>query len=582
MSDDAAPAPAPPLPTLPPEALGGLAAHAERGWVEGLPADPVGAEGGRRSREVRGAAYSWVWPERPPAPRLLAASADAGALLGLGAEELEGEDLGRWLSGAALLRGARPYATCYGGHQFGAWAGQLGDGRALCLGSYEGPPLSAAQAALHGVADPARPRWEVQLKGAGRTPYSRRGDGRAVLRSSLRELVCSEAMWALGVPTTRALSLVATGERVWRDPLYDGRPRAEPGAVVCRLAPSFLRFGHLELPASRGEWGVAAALLDVSVERDFAPAWRLAGEGVDALSAEERRARWFEEVSARTLRLMVEWTRVGFVHAVMNTDNLSALGLTVDYGPYGWLDDVDLSWTPNTSDAAERRYRFGAQPLCARWGLSRLAHAIAPLAAGGAPRLSETLEAWLPAYERAESALLARKVGFGAPRAESAEVLRALDGAGVDMTLFFAALRALPLDEGAGGAAARAAHLAGCLYAPEELPAARRKRLAARREGLWAWLERYAGAARAEVAREGAGPRDARLGATNPALTPRNFLTQEAVDAAERGDLSPLWALLEALRDPYAPLTGRRASFARRRPAWALERFGCSALSCSS
>ena len=566
-------------PSLPASALGGLAGRAERGWTEGLPADPVAGGG---PREVRGAAYSWVWPEAPPAPRLLASSPEAGALLGLTAEDLAGGDLARWLSGAALLSGARPYATCYGGHQFGSWAGQLGDGRALCLGSYEGPPLSAAQAALHGVSDPARPRWEVQLKGAGRTPYSRRGDGRAVLRSSLRELVCSEAMWALGVPTTRALSLVSTGERVWRDPLYDGRPRAEEGAVVCRLAPSFLRFGHLELPASRGDLELTAALLDLSIERDFAPAWRAAEEGVDALAPAARRARWFEEVSARALRLVVEWTRVGFVHAVMNTDNLSVLGLTIDYGPYGWLDDVDLSWTPNTSDAAERRYRFGAQALCARWGLSRLAYAVAPLVGGGAERLIEDLEGWTQRYERAEGEALARKVGLSAPCEESAGVMRALNGAGVDMTLFFRALRDLPLGEGEEGRAARAAHLDPCLYTPEEL--APTPLSAARREGVWAWVEEYAARARAEL-RAGVGverERQAQMDRANPAITPRNFLTQEAIDAAEEGDLAPLHALLEALRDPYAPATGARAALARRRPSWARQRFGCSALSCSS
>lgn len=569
----------PPPPSLPADALGGLAAREERGWVSALPADPVE---GSTPREVRGAAYSCVWPSPPPSPQPLATSPEAGALLGLTPEDLASDDLTRWLSGAALLSGARPYATCYGGHQFGSWAGQLGDGRAMCLGSYEGPSLSPDQARLHGVGDPERPRWEVQLKGAGRTPYSRRGDGRAVLRSSLRELVCSEAMWALGVPTTRALSLIATGERVWRDPLYDGRPRAEAGAVVCRLAPSFLRFGHLELPASRGDLALTSALVDLSIERDFAPAWRLAGEGVESLSPQERRARWFEEVSARTLRLMVEWARVGFVHAVMNTDNLSVLGLTIDYGPYGWLDDVDLSWTPNTSDAAERRYRFSAQPLCARWGLSRLAYALAPIVGGGADRLVADLEGWLPRYEAAEGEMLARKVGFAAPREESAGVMRTLDGAGVDMTLFFSALSDLPLAEGPEGRAAREAHLAGCLYAPEELPAGARARAAERREGVWAWLEGYAAAARGEVEREGSAPRLARLRAANPCLTPRNFLTQEAIDAAEAGDLSVLRALLEALRDPYAPLTGARAPLARRRPAWALERFGCSALSCSS
>ncbi len=258
------------------------------------------------------------------------------------------------LAGNTLADGSVPYAACYGGHQLGTWAGQLGDGRAITLGEVTHEGLT----------------WELQLKGAGPTPYSRRADGRAVLRSSLRELVCSEAMFHLGVPTTRALSLVLTGEHVIRDLLYDGNARPEPGAVVCRVAPTFLRFGSYEIHAARGELGLLRQLVDYTRERFFA------GRST---------AEMFAEIAHTTAFMVTEWLRVGFVHGVMNTDNMSILGLTIDYGPYGWLESFDLDWTPNTTDASNRRYRFGNQAAIAHWNLAQLARALAKVVDDVAP-----------------------------------------------------------------------------------------------------------------------------------------------------------------------------------------------------
>ncbi|MFN3631149.1 MAG: protein adenylyltransferase SelO family protein, partial [Casimicrobiaceae bacterium] len=281
----------------------------------------------RRSRAVHGALYTLTPPTPVAAPRLLAAWPEVKSLLGL-----EGVDLAvaPWLaalSGNGLVPGMQTYATAYGGHQFGHWAGQLGDGRALMLGE---------------LVTPDGARYELQLKGAGPTPFSRRADGRAVLRSSIREFLCSEAMHQLGVPTTRALSLVATGEQVERDMFYDGHPELEPGAIVCRVAPSFLRFGHFELLASRGERELLSRLVDYVIEGWYP-------EVHEAAPGAARIAAWFGEVCARTARLVAEWMRVGFVHGVMNTDNMSILGLTIDYGPYGWIDAFDPAWTPNTT-----------------------------------------------------------------------------------------------------------------------------------------------------------------------------------------------------------------------------------------
>ena len=242
------------------------------------------------------------------------------------------------LAGNRVLEGMAPYAARYGGHQFGVWAGQLGDGRAITLAE---------------IAAPDGRRHDVQLKGAGRTPYSRTADGRAVLRSSVREFICSEAMHWLGVPTTRALALVATGESVIRDMFYDGNPEPEPGAIVCRVAPTFVRFGNFEILAAHDEIDTLRRLADYVIVRHFPE--------LGTPSAEVY-ARWFREVCRRTAVMVAEWTRVGFVHGVMNTDNMSVLGLTIDYGPYGWLEGFDPMWTPNTTDAQGRRYRFGAQP----------------------------------------------------------------------------------------------------------------------------------------------------------------------------------------------------------------------------
>src|SRR5690242_2548614 len=220
-------------------------------FVDELPADP---ETGLRVRQVYGALYSRVDPTPVAAPRLIAYSREVAALLDIDEESIESPAFAQVFGGNALLEGMQPYAANYGGHQFGTWAGQLGDGRAITLGE---------------TITKTGERWELQLKGAGRTPYSRTADGRAVLRSSVREFLCSEAMYHLGVPTTRALSLVATGEQVVRDMFYDGHPRAEPGAIVCRVAPSFIRFGNFELPSSRDDVALLRRLVDFTVRRDF-------------------------------------------------------------------------------------------------------------------------------------------------------------------------------------------------------------------------------------------------------------------------------------------------------------------------
>lgn len=518
-------------------------------FVRHLPGDPSGE---RRSRQVLGACYSLTEPTPVAAPRLLAWVPEVGELLGIPASAAQG--LADVLAGNRRLPGMAPYAACYGGHQFGHWAGQLGDGRAITLGE---------------VLDGAGRRWDLQLKGAGPTPYSRRADGRAVLRSSIRELLASEAMFHLGVPTTRALSLVTTGERVVRDMFYDGNPQQEPGAIVCRVAPSFLRFGNFELFASRGEHEVLRRLADYTLSHHFP---ELGAPSPTTYAA------WFAEVCRRTAVMVAHWMRVGFVHGVMNTDNMSILGLTIDYGPFGWLDDYDPSWTPNTTDATGRRYRYANQPKIAEWNLVQLANAIYPLVEAVEP-LEAALAGFRATFEGTFREMMGHKLGFVRLLDEDdallVELLAVLQQAETDMTLFFRHLAELPLapeEVAASTDAALLAPLRGALYAPEALTPAQEARTAA-------WFRRYL--ARAAAEDQPPEARRQRMNRTNPKYVPRNYVAQVAIDAAEAGDPSVLAELLEVLRRPYDEQPGRER-WAEKRPEWARHRPGCSALSCSS
>ncbi len=516
--------------------------HFDNRLVRELPGD---GDVRNHPRQVLGALWSPVMPTPVVAPCLLAHSREMAQELGLDEHELSSPAWVAALAGNALLPGMTAYATCYGGHQFGSWARQLGDGRAIFLGE---------------TVNRAGQRFELQLKGAGPTPYSRHADGRAVLRSSIREFLCSEAMHYLGVPTTRALSLVTTGEAVVRDMFYDGNPVEEPGAVVCRVAPSFIRFGHFELPAARGDAVLLRQLVDFTIARDFPE--------MMAASEVERLWRWFVEICERTARLMVHWMRVGFVHGVMNTDNMSILGLTIDYGPYGWVDDFDPGWTPNTTDAAGRRYCFGRQPEIARWNLERLAEALAQIAPEpGALALG--FERYDECYNAGFRETFAAKFGFVAWREPDAVLIEdgftLLHGAEVDMTSFFRRLALVDIE------APELATLRDAFYRAE---------LFARHEAdLTAWLARWASRMRSD--NESEESRVARMNAANPRYVLRNYLAQQAIDRAEQGDPAMIHELLDVLRHPYTEQAGRE-SFAALRPEWARHKAGCSMLSCSS
>ncbi|MGH8762508.1 MAG: protein adenylyltransferase SelO [Nitrosospira sp.] len=535
-------------------------AQFDNSFVRELPGD---AETHNTPRTVRNACYTRVDPTPVPAPRLLAWAEPIGELLGISHPASPAGPAVEILGGNRILPGMQPYAARYGGHQFGHWAGQLGDGRAITLGELLGPDGK---------------RWEFQLKGAGRTPYSRTADGRAVLRSSVREFLCSEAMHHLGVPTTRALSLVATGEKVVRDMFYDGNPQAEMGAIVCRVAPSFVRFGNFEILAVHRELDAHKRLADYVIRQHFPEL----GE-----PSPSTYARWFEEICRRTGVLVAHWMRVGFVHGVMNTDNMSILGLTIDYGPYGWLEGFDLQWTPNTTDAQGRRYCFGNQPEITQWNLTHLATALSPLIEDRAV-LEHGLAVFGEAFQDEWRGVLADKLGLVALGQEGDDILLSdlfdlLQQAETDMTIFFRGLMAIPMDGTANtmNDAALAGLLRRAFYTEEGLAHAHSGRLAG-------WLRRYiartrmdAKATNIEDLTKFASARLERMRCANPKYVLRNYMAQQAIEALEQGDASVITRLMEVLKHPYDEQPAHE-ELAGRRPEWARNKVGCSALSCSS
>ena len=509
-----------------------------------LPADP---ESGNSRRQVMSSCYSYVTPTSVKAPQLIIYSQEVAEQLDLSSQDCESNLFTQVFSGNTLLDGMKPYAQCYGGHQFGNWAGQLGDGRAINLGEVKN------NLGQHHV---------LQLKGAGETPYSRTADGLAVLRSSVREFLCSEAMFHLGVPTTRALSLVTTGENVVRDMFYDGRPKEEPGAIVCRVAPSFLRFGSYEIFSARGDIDNLRHLVDYTIRTDFP---HLGEPSVDVY------LQWFSEVCERTAEMIVHWMRVGFVHGVMNTDNMSILGLTIDYGPYGWLEDFDPNWTPNTTDASGRRYRFGNQSQIAQWNLFQLANALYPLIEQAEP-LQDIIGDYVEIYQEKVQAMRCQKLGLNhydeELHQELHEVLQLVE---TDMTIFYRKLANITTSDSSSDEEVFSI-VSDAYYDIDSINDESRNRIVA-------WLQQY----RQQLLKDGIEDKERKviMNATNPKYVLRNYLAQLAIDDAEQGDFDLIHTLHECLRHPYDEQDNME-QFAAKRPDWARDRAGCSMLSCSS
>ncbi len=518
-----------------------------------LPADPNPSN---VPHQAPGAMFTRVDPTPTAAPEVISVADEVAEMLGLTAEQLASDEFRDMVTGNLVLPGMDSFAMRYGGHQFGNWAGQLGDGRAINLGE---------------LVTPDGQRQTLQLKGAGRTSYSRTADGLAVLRSSIREYLCSEAMFHLGVPTTRALSLSLTGDQVMRDMLYDGHPALEPGAVVCRVAPSFIRFGSFELPASMGEFDELRALADFTIREYYPELWP-----ADGNPTPETYTAFYAEVVKRTAETIVHWQRVGFVHGVMNTDNLSILGLTIDYGPYGWLENYDPNWTPNTTDRHGKRYRFGNQPGIGQWNLAQLGNALYPLVED-ADALQLAIDGYVTHFQSQHQDMMRSKLGLAEWDADRDEplmvdMLDLLQDAETDMTLFYRGLANVSTDDGIA-ADDRFAPLLDAFYVPDE-------QLTDELRGRWdSWLDTYVARVRSEGTDDGER-RDA-MNAVNPLYVMRNYLAQLAIDKSETGDHSGVTELLDVMRNPYVEQPGKE-EFAAKRPDWARSRVGCSMLSCSS
>ena len=472
--------------------------------------------------------YTRLAPTPLPDPYLVCVSPAAAALIDLDPHTCATEPCVQTLSGNRTPPNALPLAAVYAGHQFGGWAGQLGDGRAILLGDVPAP------------GSPAPGTLEVQLKGAGLTPYSRMGDGRAVLRSSIREFLCSEAMAALGIPTSRALCVVGSAYRVQRETL-------ETTAVVTRLAPSFVRFGSFEHWSTRNDIAALQTLADYVLERCYP----------DLRAAENPYAALLAEVTRRTAHLMAQWQAVGFMHGVMNTDNMSILGLTIDYGPFGFMETFDDDHICNHTDE-HGRYSYRMQPRIGHWNCAALGQALLPLI-GEVEAAQAALDLYQAAYIAHWDDVMHAKLGLATTQPDDAGLLAhlftLLQESQVDFTCFFRRLGHLQQDHPAADTPLQA--------------------LCNDRAAFDAWATRYRTRLHAEQSAD--IPRHRAMQAVNPKYVLRNYLAQIAIDKAQQQDFSEVERLRQILEKPYEEQP-EYESYAALPPAWAQT----LAVSCSS
>jgi len=460
-------------------------------------------------RELTGC-YTALNPTPLAGGRLLYHNAPLAASMGLDNALFADKGHAVW-HGAALLHGMQPLAQVYSGHQFGVWAGQLGDGRGILLGEQR-------------LEDGSKLDWH--LKGAGLTPYSRMGDGRAVIRSSVREFLASEALHHLGIPTTRALTLSIGDEPVYRE-------TTERGAMLMRISPSHLRFGHFEHFFYSQQQEKVQQLADYAIRHHW-----------PHLDAEaDRYQQWFTDIVLRTARLIALWQSVGFAHGVMNTDNMSILGLTIDYGPFGFLDDYQPDFICNHSDY-QGRYSFENQPMIGMWNLNRLAHALSGLLT--TEQLRTALSAYEPELMRVWGERMRAKLGLLTQQSSDNEILTDLLALMTqehsDYTLTFRLLS-------------------------ETQQAESRSPLRDEfidREAFDSWYQRYRSRLMDEQVSD--EERQAVMKASNPAVILRNYLAQHAIEEAERGEQGALARLHQALQQPFSDQTA--AEYRQRPPDW--------------
>jgi len=464
--------------------------------------------------QLPAAFHAKLAPTPMPQPYLVSFNADAARLIDLHPQEALRPEFAEYFGGSRALPGADPLAMLYAGHQFGHYVPQLGDGRAILLGE---------------VRNGRGESWDLQLKGAGLTPFSRQGDGRAVLRSTIREYLCSEAMHALGIPTTRALCIVGSDMEVYRESI-------ESGATLLRMAPSHVRFGSFEVFYYRGQVEQIKTLADYVIARHYP----------ELANATDPYPAFLREVSLRTAHLIAQWQAVGFAHGVMNTDNMSILGITLDYGPFGFLDHYEHGFVCNHSDH-QGRYAFDQQPDVGGWNVACLAQALTPLMPVEAAR--DALNAYGAEYAGHYVGLMGRKLGLEQPGKQDLDLITGLLGLlhqnRVDYTLFFRALA--DFQPGAANTGLRDQFLD--------------------RPAFDAWAASYAARLRAQGMAD--AERRARMNAVNPKYILRNYLAQIAIDkaVAER-DFSAIDRLLAVLKNPFAEQP-ENAAYAAPPPDWA-------------
>jgi uncharacterized protein YdiU (UPF0061 family) len=460
--------------------------------------------------------YSKVKPTGISNPYLVSFNTDAARLIDLHPEEALRPEFAEYFGGSRMLPGSEPLAMLYAGHQFGHYVQQLGDGRAILLGE---------------VRNSNGDSWDLQLKGAGLTPFSRDGDGRAVLRSSIREYLCSEAMHGLGIPTTRALCIVGSDLEVYRE-------KIESGAMLLRMAPSHVRFGSFEVFYYRDQVQEIKTLADYVIARHYP----------ELVEADNPYLELLREVVGRTAHLVARWQAVGFAHGVMNTDNMSILGITLDYGPFGFLDHYDHGFICNHSDH-QGRYAFDQQPDIAGWNLSCLAQALLPLMTVEAAQ--DVLSAYGPKFTRHYVELMARKLGLAQVEQQDIELITGLldllHQNRVDYTIFFRTLSNFRQGQGEANTALRDMFLD--------------------RPAFDVWAERYSARLRTQNVPD--SERQARMNEVNPKFILRNYLVQIAIDkASQEQDFSEIDSLLALLKKPFSEQPKMEA-YAAPPPDWA-------------
>jgi len=515
--------------------------HIKQSFQDQLPADPI--EQNYR-RQVENTCFSYVYPKKPKQPKLIHINKNLAKSFGFNEKEISSISFIKLVSGTEPLDDFKPFAMCYGGHQFGHWAGQLGDGRAIMIGEID-----------HGTTSTF-----LQLKGSGETPYSRSADGLAVLRSSIREYLCSEAMFHLNIATTRGLSLCLSGDLVYRDMLYDGNAAYEKGAIVCRTSSSFLRFGNYEIFTARKDKTGLKKLVDFTIKQHFT---HISSTGKQAY------IEFFNEVCQRTQELIIGWTNVGFVHGVMNTDNMSILGETIDYGPYGWLDAYDENWTPNTSDFQEYRYRFGQQGNIGLWNLLKLANALYLLIEDAEP-IEKGLQNYNSTYENNILKMYSKKLGLTQIDHDFLETLKkCLSLVETDVTIFF---RNLGKIKKANSTIEAWNVISDAFYDI--------KSISETDFSTWQiWFTEYLDLLKQETQSD--QDRKTAMDAVNPKYILRNYMSQMAIEAAEKDNFNLIDELFQLIQNPFDEQPENEKWFAKR-PDWAKDKPGCSQLSCSS